>query len=181
MELDHRTRTDPSQPDWLSLDDRQLLAQCEVHTYRASGPGGQHRNKTDSAVRLHHGPTGLVVTATECRSQHENKARAIKRLRQAIALQARRPVDRAAFRWPAWYADIVGPQRRLEVSPKSGAYWHVVRLVMDVLEACGGSVADAGEVLGLTTANLVHFIQGDAKMWEHANRIRERFGCKPLR
>jgi hypothetical protein len=167
--------------DWLSLDDRQLLDQCEVHTYRASGPGGQKRNKTDSAVRLHHGPTGLIVTATESRSQHENKARAVKRLRQAIALQIRQPVERATFRRPAWFQDVLGPERRLDPSPKSGAYWHVIRLVMDVLEACAGSVADAANLLGVTTSRLVHFIESEPKMWEQANRIRERHGCKPLR
>jgi len=167
--------------DWLALDDRQLLAQCEVHTYRASGPGGQKRNMTDSAVRLHHTPTGLIVTASESRSQHEIKVRAGRRLREAIALRVRRPVDRATLRRPAWLEDLLGPERRLNPSPRSPAYWHVVRLVMDVLEACAGSVADAAELLGVTTGNLVHFIESDAKMWEQANRIRERHGCKPLR
>lgn len=46
-------------PDYLSLPDLELLKQCEIDTYRASGPGGQHRNKTESAVRLRHLPTGL--------------------------------------------------------------------------------------------------------------------------
>src|SRR5215471_4329909 len=74
---------------WTGLTDAQLLAQCEVDTYRASGPGGQKRNKTSSAVRLRHGPTGLVVIAEESRSQHENKAKALRRLRQALFLQIR--------------------------------------------------------------------------------------------
>lgn len=167
--------------DWLNLTDRQLLAQCEVHTYRASGPGGQKRNKTDSAVRLHHGPTRIIVTATESRSQHENKARALRRLRRSLALEVRRPVDLAAFRTPAWFEDLVGPQRRLAPSPKSPAYWHVAKLVMDVLDACRGSVADAARHLGLTTGNLVHFIQDDPKIWDQANRIRAAYDCKPLR
>src|SRR5437764_14651253 len=74
---------------WTALTDEQLLAQCDVDTYRASGPGGQKRNKTSSAVRLRHGPTGLVVIAAESRSQHENKAKALKRLRRAPYLQLR--------------------------------------------------------------------------------------------
>src|SRR5215475_3228738 len=75
---------------WANLTDAQLLAQCEVDTYRASGPGGQKRNKTSSAVRLRHPPSGLLVIAEESRSQHENRARALKRLRQAFYLKLRR-------------------------------------------------------------------------------------------
>src|SRR5947208_17005750 len=74
---------------WTILTDDQLLAQCEVDTYRASGPGGQKRNKTSSAVRLRHPPSGLVVIAEESRSQHENRARALRRLRQALFLKLR--------------------------------------------------------------------------------------------
>src|SRR4029079_6272258 len=78
-----------SRSRWSALSDEQLLAQCEVDTYRASGPGGQKRNKTSSAVRLRHPPTGLLVIAEESRSQHENRARALRRLRQALYLKLR--------------------------------------------------------------------------------------------
>src|SRR5207247_813493 len=74
---------------WLTIDDAAMLKQCDVDLYRASGPGGQKRNKTSSAVRLRHAPSGITVIAEESRSQHENKARALRRLRQAIALQIR--------------------------------------------------------------------------------------------
>src|SRR5882762_8001260 len=74
---------------WTSLTEAQLLAQCAVDTYRASGPGGQKRNKTSSAVRLRHTPTGLIVIAEESRSQHENKAKALTRLRHALFLELR--------------------------------------------------------------------------------------------
>src|SRR5579872_7151490 len=74
---------------WTGLTDAQLLAQCDVDTYRASGPGGQKRNKTSSAVRLRHAPSGLIVIAEESRSQHENRARAVRRLRQALYLKTR--------------------------------------------------------------------------------------------
>src|SRR3954465_7973937 len=74
---------------WTDLTDDQLLAQCEVDTYRASGPGGQKRNKTSSAVRVRHPPSGLIVIAEESRSQHENRAKALRRLRQALYLKLR--------------------------------------------------------------------------------------------
>src|ERR687884_514734 len=84
--------TDSTRSAWADLSDAQLLAQCEVDTYRASGPGGQNRNKTSSAVRLRHPPTGLVVIAEESRSQHENRARALRSLRQSLYLHIRDPL-----------------------------------------------------------------------------------------
>jgi ribosome-associated protein len=61
--------------------DEALLAQCDVQTFRAGGPGGQHQNMTDSAVRLVHRPTGVTVTSRAQRSQYLNKSDALRRLR----------------------------------------------------------------------------------------------------
>lgn len=61
--------------------DAALLAECDVQTFRAGGPGGQHQNVTDSAVRLVHRPTGVTVTSRAQRSQHLNKMDALRRLR----------------------------------------------------------------------------------------------------
>src|SRR6516165_5960514 len=74
---------------WTRLTDSQLLSQCAVDTYRASGPGGQKRNKTSSAVRIRHPASGLIVIAEESRSQHENRAKALQRMRQALYLKLR--------------------------------------------------------------------------------------------
>src|SRR3978361_2002218 len=102
---------EPTRRDWTALTDAQLLAQCEVDTYRASGPGGQKRNKTSSAVRLRHLPTGLLVIAEESRSQHENKAKALKRIRRALILEIRDPVDPNTV---ATHPDIVPLRKKAE-------------------------------------------------------------------
>lgn len=68
----------------LALDDEALLKACDVEYFIASGPGGQHRNKTASAVRITHPPTELSVTGTERRSQVMNKSVALERLREGL-------------------------------------------------------------------------------------------------
>lgn len=68
----------------LALDDDALLAQCSEAFFVAGGPGGQHRNKTASGVRLTHPPTELSVTATERRSQAQNRSAALQRLREGL-------------------------------------------------------------------------------------------------
>jgi ribosome-associated protein len=77
----------------LALDDEALLRACDVSTFVGGGPGGQHRNKTASAVRLVHLPTGVTVTATERRSQAQNRGVALERLRAALSVltRVRRP------------------------------------------------------------------------------------------
>ncbi len=68
----------------LALDDDALLRACEVEYFIGSGPGGQHRNTTASGVRLTHPPTELSVTATERRSQSQNRGAALERLREGL-------------------------------------------------------------------------------------------------
>ncbi|HVI93468.1 MAG TPA: peptide chain release factor-like protein [Anaeromyxobacter sp.] len=82
----------------LALADEALLADCDEAFFVAGGPGGQHRNKTESGVRLVHRPTGLTVTATERRSQAQNRASALERLRERLAPLAVRPKVRRPTR-----------------------------------------------------------------------------------
>src|SRR3954464_12324229 len=109
----------PTRSTWSSLTDEQLLAQCAVDTYRASGPGGQKRNKTSSAVRLRHEPSGVLVIAEESRSQHENKAKAVRRLRRALCLELREPFA------PKTY--------NLDVGRKDARFWPLAAVVLDGL------------------------------------------------
>jgi len=76
----------------------ELKAQCDVETYRASGPGGQHRNKTESAVRMTHRPTGIVRVATEHRSQLRNRELALERIWRALEARRRKPKPRVPTR-----------------------------------------------------------------------------------
>jgi Protein chain release factor A len=82
-----------------SLDREVLEREVIVEAYRSGGPGGQHRNVTDSAVRLRHLPSGVRVTAADSRSQARNKdtafARLIERLRELNRVRKPRVPTRA--------------------------------------------------------------------------------------
>lgn len=82
----------------LPESDEDLLGECEVDTFRASGPGGQHVNKTESAVRLTHRPTGVIVTCREDRSQHRNKQTCLRKLRERVERLNHRPAKRVPTR-----------------------------------------------------------------------------------
>ncbi len=159
--------------------DEALLAECDVHTHRASGPGGQKRNKTESAVRLLHRPTGIRVVATESRSQHENKGRALRRLRQALALRVRHPAPETGV--PGAVEACIGRAGRLEVGRRDGRYLPAASAVLDLLLALEGNLSATARRLGLTTGNLSGFLTTDDDLMAEANRVRAGFGLKPLR
>jgi protein subunit release factor B len=83
--------------------------------FRASGPGGQHRNKTESGVRLTHLPTGITVTATERRSQAANRKAARQRLAQRLAQRRHKPKPRKPTR-----PSRAAKRRRLENKRRRG-------------------------------------------------------------
>ena len=155
--------------DWWSLTDQALLKQCDIDNYRASGPGGQHRNRTDSAVRLRHKPTNVVVTAEERRSQHENKAQAFKRLREAIAFQHRQPIEETA---PEFIASIRS-LGKIDLKPKNPLYLPTAGYALDLLAHHLGRTSEAAAALGISTANLVKFFRSNDDMWQIAQRIRQ--------
>ncbi|MFT3881088.1 MAG: peptide chain release factor-like protein [Gemmatales bacterium] len=155
---------------WTSLTDPQLLAQCEVDTYRASGPGGQKRNKTSSAVRLRHLPSGLLVIGEESRSQHENKARCLKRLRQRLWLALREPLPVE-----------LPPGFTLNVSRRDERFWPAAGLALDALDQFAAQVSTAAQWLGSTTGSLIDFLEIEDAVWTEANRLRQRHGLGQLR
>lgn len=103
-----------------------------IDTFRASGAGGQHRNKTDSGVRITDHASGIVVTATEERSQHQNREVAWARLEAALTLarasrahaaanEARSAVfdEGRTWTWTGWRDEVKGPSGRRAVMSKA--------------------------------------------------------------
>ena len=170
----------PRTPDTgAAPSDTALLAECDVATYRASGPGGQHRNKVESAVRLRHRPTGVTVIAEESRSQAENRVRALRRLRRALALRVRHPLEAEGA--PAAVQAAIDRAGRLRIGQRDVRYLPAAAAVLDLLQALEGSVSAVAERLGLTTGNVSTFLTDDEDVYVEANRIRAAFHLKPLR
>ena len=80
--------------------DEDLLKECNVDTFRAGGKGGQHLNKTESAVRMTHLPTGTVVSCQDERSQYQNKRKCLLQLREKLVALNYRPPKRIPTRKP---------------------------------------------------------------------------------
>ena len=72
----------------------ELARDCEVSVFRATGPGGQGVNTTDSAVRMRHVPTGVTVVSRESRSQHQNRQTCLAKLRDIFERRAKPPRPR---------------------------------------------------------------------------------------
>jgi len=88
----------PQRPPPYALDRETLEREVEVQAFRASGAGGQHVNRTESALRLVHPPSGVVVIAQDSRSQHRNREVAFERLRERLARLNHVPKKRVATR-----------------------------------------------------------------------------------
>lgn len=99
----------------LPADDEDLLAECDLTVFKSSGPGGQHRNKTMSSVRLHHRPSGLVLIGRRERSQKRNLEDALSRLRKKLEKLLEKPRMRKRSRPPA-----AARQKRLEEKKRRG-------------------------------------------------------------
>ncbi len=179
--MEHKVKTSSQRSKWLSAADGELLGECDVHTYRASGPGGQKRNKTDSAVRLRHRPTEITVVGTESRSQHENRARALRRLRLAIALTIREHIDVDPNTPVALPGDYVGPDGHLRINRKNPDYVHWVARILDTLHACHGRLSATADAIGTTTAQLTRLLVAEKKLLAAANQLRAVHGQRALR
>lgn len=145
------------------------------HTHRGSGPGGQKRNKTSSAVRAVHTPTGLTAVSDDDRDQRRNRATALLRLRHELTVRCRKLTYLDRPDPPSDWSPAL-----LEVSQKHPRYLEALGHALDVLHAAGYVLSAAAPHLGTTTARLSSLITSDPLAHPHVNRLRAAQGLKPL-
>jgi hypothetical protein len=165
-------------PHPASLDQKTLLSQCDERRLRRSGPGGQHRNKVETAVILRHRETDIEAEANERRSVAENRRVAIKRLRLRLALTIRRPVETES-------TSTLWSERcnngRLAVNVDHADFPTLLAEALDVLVMFSFDIKLAANRLDLTSSQLVGLLKKEPRAFQLLNTKRESLGLKRLR
>ena len=158
-----------------------LLKECDEIRTRRSGPGGQHRNKVESAVVLTHRPTGISAEANERRNQHENRRQAVFRLRIRLAVQHRSEAATVAPPEPSalWTGRRQG--ERVRVNPSHEDFPALRAEALDTVVRHGFDLKFASEFLGCSTSQLVKFLQLEPTALQQVNQHREELGLRRLR
>jgi hypothetical protein len=156
----------------------QLLAECEVRRLRRSGPGGQHRNKVETAISLHHLPTGVRAEASERRSQAQNQAMALFRLRVNLGLEVRRPSGPDYVPSTLWQSRCGGG---LKVSASHGDFPALLAEALDVLATLDADPKQAAAVLRCTPSQLVRLLKLDSRALALVNGWRRERQMHALR
>jgi hypothetical protein len=162
-------------PAALPPDD--LLSQCDETRTRRPGPGGQHRNKVETAVVLVHRPTGVSAEGSERRSQAENRSVAIWRLRLALALSHREPPS--ATPSALWQSRL--RSRQLVIAADHDDYPALVAEALDRLATVGFEMRPAADALGVSPSQLTRLFRKVPAAWMAINRLRGEAGLPPLR
>ena len=165
-----------AQPHPATLADDDLLAACDVQFTRRSGPGGQHRNKTETAVILTHRPSGISAEASEERSQSENRRTALRRLRLKLAVELR--CQPSAEPSVLWLARRQGS--RMSVATEHTDLPAILSEALDVLAHHQFLPAPATKQLGISTSQLVSLLKQHAPALALLNENRKRAGKPPL-
>ena len=155
-----------------------LLRDCQIRHERRRGPGGQHRNKTESAVVIRHLPTGIEGQAAERRSQFDNHRNAVKRLRLLLALQVRTAELAELAPTPLWKSRCEGG--RMGINVDHDDFPNLLAEAMDVLFARNAHVAGSADQLGCTASQLVKLLKKEPKAFLWLNEERRKHLLPPL-
>ena len=167
-------------PHPATIDEIELLKQCQIECGRVSGPGGQNRNRRDTAVWMIHTPTGVEAQATERRSQSQNKHIAMKRLRRRLAIQLRVATNRDRHRASElWRTRRQGD--KMCVNPDHEDYPGLLAEALDVVVARRFDLAGAAGILGITMSQLSRLIHHDKAAFARVNEGRVEVGLPPIR
>jgi hypothetical protein len=163
-----------------TLPDEDLLKQCEVTFGRTSGPGGQHRNKVETAAYIVHRATGIDARGTERRRQIENRSVALRRLRLKLAVKVRSGAHPKRHQ-PSelWVSRRQGEQ--MSINPKHKDYPALLAEALDVVVARKYDVAGAAGVLGVTMSQLAKLIRHDKQAFAMVNEGRTKRGLPALK
>ncbi len=151
------------------LSDEQLLAACRSEKFRAQGPGGQHTNRTDSAVRITHVESGLQAQCQDHREQARNHKEALRRLRLRLALTIRGPTQ----------TTLLAPYKqgtRIIIGANNNNFPQVVGIIFDALVEEKGSLRSVADRLLVSTSQLTKLLTSDKEVHAAANTIRQAHG-----
>lgn len=162
-----------------TLDPETLLRHCSERRTRRSGPGGQHRNKVETAVLLKHESTGIEAEANERRSQAENRQVALFRLRVRLSVEFRtvRTVD--AVPSELWRSRC--GNARISVNPNHPDFPSLLAEALDVLAMCEFEHSAAAITLSCTGSQLVKLLKEERAAFELLNRERAARGMPRLK
>ena len=163
----------------VALSDADLLRHCDVHHTRRSGPGGQRRNKVETAVVLTHRATGIRADASERRSQAANKKAALFRLRLRLALHVRSPIALGDPPSELWRSRCAGG--KIAINPGHADFPPLLAEVLDQLEPARANVKAVAEHLKCTSSQLVRFIKLESRAFRWLNELRASHGLGPLK
>jgi hypothetical protein len=164
-------------PHPASLPADRLLADCAIERTRRSGPGGQHRNKVETAVVITHKPTGVLAEASERRSQAANLTMATFRLRVKLAIKIR--TAPAATPSELWRSRVTG--QRISVNSEHDDFPALLAEALDGLATHDWSPADAGTFLGISSSQLVKLLKLEPEAMLLLNAQRAAVGLSALR